>query len=127
MAQSKTKNVISWIFQVMVAGLFIMMALPKLMGDPETVANFTRWGMPDKIYLVIGFFEILGAIGLLIPRTTAAAALGLILIMVGALFTHLTHDETMMAIMPLSVMIILAGIVYYRNPFAGRAGVPEEV
>lgn len=114
---SKGKNIASWVIQVLVAGLFIMMALPKLMSDPETVANFTRWGMPANIYLVIGSFEVLGAIGLLIPRTSPFAAVGLILIMVGALFTHLTHNEMLMALMPLMVMMLLAFVVYVRNPF----------
>jgi uncharacterized membrane protein len=39
--------------------------------------------MPDKMYLVIGFFEVLGAVGLLIPRLAGLAAVGLILIMNG--------------------------------------------
>lgn len=114
---SKGINIASWIVQVLVAGLFMMMAVPKLMSDPETVANFTRWGMPEKIYLVIGTFEVLGAIGLLIPRTSAYAAIGLILIMFGALFTHISHNEMMMALMPIMVMLMLAFVAYVRNPF----------
>ncbi len=118
---SKGLNIASWIVQALVAGLFMMMAVPKLMSDPEIVANFARWGMPDKIYLVIGSFEILGAIGLLIPRTSTYAAIGLILIMVGALFTHITHNEMMMALMPLMVMMLLIFVVYVRNPFRKSA------
>lgn len=113
---SKGKTIASWIIQVLIAGLFLMMGSQKLMSDPETVANFTRWGMPDKIYLVIGFFEVLGAIGLLIPRVAGLAAVGLILVMGGALFTHLTHNEMGMAMLPLVVMILLGVIVYLRNP-----------
>lgn len=113
---SKGKTIASWIIQVLIAGLFLMMGSQKLMSDPETVANFTRWGMPDKIYLVIGTFEVLGAIGLLIPRVAGLAAVGLIMLMVGALFTHLTHNEMGMAMLPLVVMILLGVIVYLRNP-----------
>lgn len=113
---SKGKTIASWIIQILIAGLFLMMGSQKLMSDPETVANFTRWGMPDKIYLVIGFFETLGAIGLLIPRVAGLAAVGLILVMGGALFTHLTHNEMGMAMLPLVVMILLGVIVYLRNP-----------
>lgn len=115
---SKGKNVASWVIQVLVAALFMMMAAPKLMSDPEVVSNFTRWGLPEKIYLVIGAFELVGAIGLLIPKTAAYAATGLILIMVGALFTHLMHGEVMMALMPIMVMLMLGFVVYARNPFA---------
>jgi len=115
---TKGKTIALWIIQIMVAGLFIMMGMGKLTGDPEVVANFTRWGMPDKMYLVIGFFEVLGAVGLLIPRLAGLAAVGLILIMGGAVFTHLTHHEMGMAIVPLMVLIFLGVIVYLRNPLS---------
>ena len=117
MAISKGKNIGSWVVQVMVAGLFMMMAVPKLMSSADTVANFERWGLPGKMYLVIGAFEMLGAIGLLVPKTSAYAAIGLIMIMMGALYTHLTHGEMLMAMMPVMVMMMLAFVVYVRNPF----------
>jgi len=113
---TKGRIIASWIIQVLVAGLFLMMGSQKLMSDPELVANFARWGLPDKMYLVIGFFEVLGAVGLLIPRFAGLAASGLILIMIGALFTHLTHGEILMAMMPLMVMILLGVVVFLRNP-----------
>lgn len=113
---SKGKTMAVWIIQILLAGLFIMSSLPKLMSDPEVVANFTRWGMPDNFYLVIGALEFLGAVGLLIPRFAGLAAAGLILIMIGALFTHLTHGEMGMAIVPLIVIVLLGVVVYLRNP-----------
>ncbi len=116
MNMTKGKTIALWVIQILIAGLFLMMGSQKLMSDPETVANFTRWGMPDNIYFVIGTFEVLGAIGLLIPRLAGLAAVGLILIMGGALFTHLTHNEMGMALMPLMVMMLLGVVVYLRNP-----------
>lgn len=113
---SKGKTIVAWILQILLAGLFVMSSLPKLTGDAETIANFERWGMPGKMYLVIGAFELLGAIGLVIPRLAGLAAAGLILIMAGALVTHLTHNEMSMAPVPLVVMILLGAVVYLRNP-----------
>ena len=115
---SKGKTIASWIIQILIAGLFLMMGFGKLMSDPEVVANFTRWGMPNKMYLVIGFFEVLGAIGLLIPRLSELAATGLIVIMIGALFTHLTHNEVGMAVVPLVIIVLLGVIVFLRNPLS---------
>lgn len=117
MAISKGKNIGAWVLQIVVAGLFMMMAVPKLMSSADTVANFERWGLPGKIYLVIGAFEMLGAIGLLIPKTTALAAVGLVMIMMGALYTHLAHGEMLMAMMPVMVTMMLAFVIYVRNPF----------
>ena len=101
---SKGKSIASWIIQVLIAGLFFMMGSQKLMGEAEVTANFDRWGIPGFMLYVIGTLEVLGAIGLFIPRLAGLAASGLILLMVGALFTHLTHGEYGMALLPVAVM-----------------------
>lgn len=116
MEQSKSKNIISWVIQILVAALFIMASFPKLTSQPEVIENFKRWGMPDKIYLLIGALELLGAIGLLIPRLAGLAAIGLIFIMVGAAFTHLTHNEALASLFPIVLILLLAVVAYIRNP-----------
>ncbi|CAN5353966.1 hypothetical protein BH20ACI2_BH20ACI2_24760 [soil metagenome] len=113
---SKGKSIASWIIQVLIAGLFLMMGSQKLMGEAEMTANFVKWGMPGFMLYVIGTLEVLGAIGLFIPRLAGIAATGLILLMVGALFTHLIHGEYGMALMPVAVMAMLAVVAYLRNP-----------
>ena len=113
---SKGKSIASWIIQVLIAGLFLMMGSQKLMGEAEVTANFVRWGIPGFMLYVIGTLEVLGAIGLFIPRLAGLAATGLILLMVGALFTHLIHGEYGMALMPVAVMAMLAVVAYLRNP-----------
>lgn len=122
---SKGKKIAAWGLQILLAALFAMAAMPKLTGDAETAANFERWGMPDKMYLLIGALELAGAVGLLIPRLAGLAAVGLFLIMGGALFTHVRHGEFSMAPVPLVFMILLAVVAFLRNPltslFAGSA------
>jgi len=89
----KTKNIISWVIAVLVAGLFLMAGRGKLMGDPATVANFEKWGYSNSFMMIIGVLEVLGAIGLLIPKFRSLAALGLIGIMLGAAGTHIMNSE----------------------------------
>lgn len=103
-----------------------MMGSEKLMGEAEVTANFARWGMPSFMLTVIGALEISGGLGLLIPKLAGLAAVGLIGLMIGALFTHLSHGEMSMAPMPLIVMVLLAFIVYVRNPIALLRKVPEK-
>ncbi len=115
---TKGQNIASWVIQALLIILFLMMGSGKLMSDPEIVENFKRWDMPNNSHYIIGALEILGAIGLLIPRLAGLAAVGLILLMVGALFTHITHGE-IFEVMPMLALlvIILAGVVvYFRNP-----------
>lgn len=50
-----------------------------------------------------------GAVLILIPKTSFYAAIGLIVIMIGALITHLMHDPIGQIIRP-SVFMLLLGI-----------------
>lgn len=115
---SKYLNIGSWVLQILLAVLFVMMGAQKLMGEAEVVANFARWGMPSFMLPLIGALEVAGGVGLLIPRLAGLAAAGLIPIMIGALFTHLSHSEMDMAPVPFVVLMILAVIAYVRNPLA---------
>lgn len=123
---SKGKNIVLWVIQIVLVALFLMMSSQKLLATQEVVDNFRRWGMPENMYYVIGFFELLGAIGLLIPRTAGMAAVGLILILIGAVFTHLTHSEYGMAFLPITTIALLAVVAYFRKPLAILGGVSGE-
>jgi uncharacterized membrane protein YphA (DoxX/SURF4 family) len=119
---SKFANIGTWIIQVAAAILFIMMGGQKLIGMEEAVANFAKWGYPGFMVYLIGFFELLGAIGLLIPRFAGLAAVGLIMILMGAAFTHLSHGEYDMAPVPIVLIILLAVVAYVRGPFTAFKG-----
>lgn len=86
------------------------------MSDPEVVEIFIRWGLPGIIYLIVGVIQVLGAIGLLIPRLAGLAAVWLILIILLTLFMHVTHNETGMLIFDLVLISFLGVIVNFRNP-----------
>lgn len=125
---SKRLNVLLWLIQIGAAVLFILIGGQKLLAVPDVVANFRRWGMPPLMYYVIGTFELLGAFGLLVPGTAGMAAVGLIIIMVGAIATHLTHGEYSMAPLPVTVLILLSLVAYFRDPLRifGRRRIAAE-
>ena len=118
MNQSRVKIVISWIVQILLAIFFLLAASGKLISSPQVIERFRNWGFPNKWYLVIGVFELLGAIGLLVPRIAGYAASGLILLMVGASLTHLVNAEGLQVLRPLIFIIFLTLIVYIRRPWA---------
>jgi len=120
MEMSRTKNIIIWVLQALLAGLFLFSAIPKLTSMPEVVENFRRWGYPENFHLLIGALELLGGIGLLIPKTVTYAAIGLILIMIGAAITHLRAGEGSMALMPVLLVAMLSVVAYVRCPWATR-------
>jgi uncharacterized membrane protein YphA (DoxX/SURF4 family) len=84
------RNVISWILQILLAIVFIKSGFDKLSNLSQTVGMFSGLGLPGWMAYLVGGGELLGGIGLLIPQTVRLAAIGLIVIMIGALVMHAT-------------------------------------
>jgi len=82
----------------------------KLAGAQMHVESFTHYGLPVAFMYFIGAAEVAGAIGLWISRVSALAAMGLVVIMLGAIIMHVIHDPIMMA-MPAAVFTVLLAIV----------------
>lgn len=78
-----------WGLQAMLAFLFAIAGTLKLSGNPEIVDNFDRIGAGPWLRNLTGVLEIAGAIGLLIPLLSGAAAVGLAMVTAGATATHL--------------------------------------
>ncbi len=109
----KTSNIISWIFIVLLALGFLLASLGKLTGGQT--AMFSNWGYPEWFAIFIGIAELVGVIGLLIPKTTKLAILGLTAIMLGAAYTHLANGEDLQIIRPLIFSILLWSVWFLRR------------
>ena len=81
------RSIIAWILQVILAIIFIKAGFDKLRNLDGTLKMFGGLGLPAVLGAVVGAAELLGGIGLLIPRP---ATIGLIIIMIGALVMHAT-------------------------------------
>lgn len=82
-------NVALWVLQVVLALQFAGGGLAKLAGSPELVDLFAGIGAGQWLRYVVGALEVAGAVGLLVPRLSGLAALGLAALMVGATVTNL--------------------------------------
>jgi len=120
---SKVKSVISWVVQILLAAFYVLAASGKLLSRPQWIEMFRNWGFPDKFYLVVGALEVLGAVGLLIPRLVGYAAAGLFALMIGAAATHLINGEGLQVLRPITLMIFLALVVYLRRPWSSTKSV----
>lgn len=78
-----------WVLQVLLALVFAMAGIVKLIGDPTAVEMFGVIGVGQWFRYVVGALELAGAVGVLIPRLSGLAALGLACVMVGATITNL--------------------------------------
>ena len=73
-----------WVAQIALALLFAGAGASKLSGTPQMVDMFADVGAGQWLRYVVGALEIAGAVGLLVPRLTVAAACGLVALMLGA-------------------------------------------
>ncbi len=112
-------NIALWIIQVLLAITFLGSGITKLarprlalVGRLPYVADFS-----DTQVKGIGTLEVLAAIGLIVPPVlhiatflTPLAAVGLILLMAGAIATHVRRREPQMVAVNL-VLLTLAAVV----------------
>lgn len=105
-------NILLWVLQSVLAGMFLMVGAMKLMQPKEKMAEKMGWveDFSQTQVRVIGVLEVLGALGLILPMATGImpfltsyAAIGLCLVMMGAFMTHLRRNE----IVPMGVMNIV--------------------
>jgi len=92
-----------WACAIFLATAFVLVGISKLLGPSAMrwAERFAHWGYPPYVRHVIGVFEILGGLGVLIPRWRRAAAAILVGIMIGALCTHAVQSEFRRLIPPL--------------------------
>ena len=81
--RSKAKSVILWILRGLSAVAFFGAGGAKLVGAAPMVVMFARLGLGQWFRYVTGLIEVVGAIGILIPRFSRYAALLLAAVMVG--------------------------------------------
>jgi len=112
----KTKNILVWVAQGLMAAGFLFFGYSKVTSNPEIVANFERWGYPYGVHLLIGVIEIIGGLLLLIPKAAGYAAIVLIGNMVGAIATHLMNSEAAYIGLPLIFMVLLVVVLWGRMP-----------
>jgi uncharacterized membrane protein YphA (DoxX/SURF4 family) len=111
---SKGKTIALWTVSILLAALFLVAGGPKLLQPDKVKPMFVHYGYAAWFATFIGCCEVLGAIGLLIPRLGGLAAAGLSIIMVGAIYTLVSHQEYTHAITPLVVLVLLVAVAYAR-------------
>ena len=97
------RKIAVWAGAIFLAVAFVAVGASKLGGASAMrwSERFAGWGYPANAHYFVGVLEILGGIGMLIPRSRPAASLTLAALMLGALSTHLLHAEFPRVIPPL--------------------------
>jgi hypothetical protein len=94
---TKTKNIINWSLAGLVGFIFIGSAMSKFMGSDETIQMAASIGLSAETFKIVGLVELLSVLLFLIPRTGIIGTLLLAAYMGGAIATHLTHGQSIIA------------------------------
>lgn len=119
-----TRNTIAWILQALLAFAFTASGIMKFLHLSDTLTSFEKIGLPAWFAYFIGAAEVIGGIGLLVPRLVRPAAIGLALIMAGAAFMHTTRipggllPNGMPALLLLLLLVVLVRL-RQATPLAG--------
>jgi uncharacterized membrane protein YphA (DoxX/SURF4 family) len=109
-SRGRAANVALWALRVLLAVVFAMAGLAKLGGDPAMVEMFATIGVGQWFRYVVGALEVSGAVGVLIPRLSGAAALGLVCLMAGATLANLFVLGAS-PLLPLGLLVAAAVVV----------------
>lgn len=104
-----------WALQILLAIQFAFAGSLKLIGDPTMVEMFATIGVGQWFRYVVGALEVAGTIGVLIPRLSGLAALGLVCLMIGATITNV-FVLGMSPVAPLVALLMSALVAWGRWP-----------
>ncbi len=110
------KEVVLWIIALLLALVCLRSGLLKVTGNIFWVRDFHRWGYPDGFRVVVGIAELASAVLLLIPRFASYGASLFALVMLGAIYTHATHNESSRLPFNLFLLALSLIIAFTRRP-----------
>lgn len=119
---SKKETLISWAGQIVAAAILLMAMVPKFMSAQESIDLFTTLGVEPWGRYLVGIFELVAIVLLLVPQLRLHAFGGLLAagLMVGALASHawrlgFSGDAGGIAAMAVLVLIGSLVVLYLRR------------
>jgi len=127
-------NIVLWILQFVLGIYFIFTGILHFIVPPGLPAPMAwMYELSPTLHYISGAAEVLGGLGLILPgltriqtRLTSLAALGLVLVMLGAAVWHIQRGEYPNIVMNLILAGLAAFVAYGRwklSPLKDRAAV----
>jgi uncharacterized membrane protein YphA (DoxX/SURF4 family) len=116
-------NVAIWIVQILLALAFGMAGFMKITQPREKLQTNMKFveDFSDNTVKGIGTVEVLAAVGLILPFLTGIlpiltplAAVGLVCVMIGAIYTHFRRGESSVTVVNLVLLLLALFVVYGR-------------
>ena len=106
---------VAWVLSVLLALTFFSMGVEKLMDEPMMAGLLRLFGYPPWSMVLVGLIEIAGAVLVLVPRVAHVGAFLLGCIMVGALYSHLTHGQAYLVAGPALLLAMAIALGALRH------------
>ena len=121
-------NIVLWIIQILLALLFLFAGVTKLLPIiPMPPPPPGMWMPPMWFLKFIGLCEFLAALGLVLPGLfhrqqylTVWAAIGLTIIMIGAVVVSVMAMGVAAGVFPLIVLLLCVLVAYGRRTYLTR-------
>jgi DoxX-like protein len=118
-------NVLLWIAQGLVAAGFLGSGLMKLTASPKKRADMIPF-LPPVVGLIMGFVDVIGAAGVILPAATGIApvltpiaAVGTAIVMAGAIPVHLKLKDPPGVVSTTVLLLLSVFIAWGRfGPYA---------
>ena len=113
------REVALWVISLFLALVCLrsgLMNMPGVPGEQFWARDFQRWGYPGWFRMVVGAAELISLALLLVPRLAGYGASIFAVVMLGAIFTHTTHNES--SRLPFNFLLLALSliIVFTRQP-----------
>ena len=121
------KEVVLWLITLFLVLICLRSGWLKVSGNIFWVRDFHRWGYPDWFRFVVGIAELISMALLLVPRLASYGASLFAVVMLGAIFTHFTNNETTrlpfnFLLLTLSLIIVFARRPSLKRPAKSQTG-----
>ncbi|MDD7914041.1 DoxX family protein [Polaribacter ponticola] len=102
-----------FVLKIVLAVAFVVAGGFKIFRAKPMVDQFKEFGLPNFGVQLVGTLEVLGAIGLFVPSLSLYATIGLIILMIGAVFNHLKTKHPFKTLAPALILGILSSILLF--------------
>jgi len=110
---TKTKNIINWGLTILVGFIFVGSSISKLIGGEEALQMAQSIGLNADTFKIVALLELSSVILFIIPRTGILGTLLLAAYMGGAIATHLTHNQSVIAPVIIESIIWIVAIIRF--------------
>jgi uncharacterized membrane protein YphA (DoxX/SURF4 family) len=114
-------NIALWVAQVLLALIFIFAGVMKLVMPMDEMLKQMPIALPPAFLIFTGIVEVLGGLGVILPwllnfrpGLTPLAAVGLLIVMIGAVVYTIAAVDPASALIPAAVGLLAAFVAWGR-------------